>query len=168
MYNDELEEQLVKVRQALTNAVAVEIQIKQKIQKNTESEQSWERRAAMARSSSHEDMALQAEERIKQCKQLANDLQIELLSHQDFIAGLKRDLSKLEARRFGSGNVGRDALAAADNSLSAMDRFENKVLEHQAMADLTNDDVARKFADDKANDDLEDELKALKARAKKE
>jgi phage shock protein A len=72
----------------------------------------------------------------------------------------------LEARRFSAGGTGKEALAAADHSLSAMDRFENKILEHEAMAELTNESVARNSAADKAADDLEDELQALKAKAK--
>ena len=168
MINDALESELAKVRQALAEAIAVEIQIKQQIQKNSDAAASWQKRADMARAAASEDMAAQAEEKVKECAKRANELQVELMTQQDCIAGQKKDLSRLESRRFSTGSSGKEALAASEAGLSTIKRMENRIVEHESMAELTNDDTERKFAADKAASDLEEELKALKESMKKE
>jgi phage shock protein A len=166
--NDELESELCRVRQALAGAVAVEIQIKQQMQKNSEAAAAWQKRAELARAQALEDMAAQAEAKVKECISRANELQMQLLAQQDQIAAQKKDLSKLESRRFSTGSTGASALAASEANLSTMQRMENKIAAHESMAELGNEDVERKFAADKVKDDLEDELAALKAAMKKE
>lgn len=168
MLNDELESQLSRVRQALANAVAVEIQLKQQIEKNNEAQHTWEKRAAMALAASQQELSAKAEEQIKICKQRANELQIQLLSQQDLVAGQKKELARLENRRFSTGGDGKKAVAAADATLSAIGRMENKISGHEALAEATSQEYEKKQALEKAFDPVEEELKALKAASKKE
>lgn len=169
MLNDEFEAELARVRQALVNSIAVEKQIEMQLKKNNDESKNWESRAAMARSSNQEKLALEADEKVKQCNSKENELKIELMSQRDFSANLKRDLSKLEARRFTADSSGADALKAADSTMSTIQRMENKILSHESLAELNApDQVELKFAKDKANDDIEEELRKLKESQKKD
>jgi phage shock protein A len=170
MLNEELESQLGKVREALTNAVAVEIQIKQQIEKNQEQIRTWEKRVAAAKASAQTELAEEADHRLQACHKNANELQIQLLSQEDFVAGLKKDLATLENRRFsGGGSGGASALAAADATMSSIQRMENKIMTHEAEAELSEGEEGkeRKFVADQAASSIEDELQALKASQKK-
>ncbi|MBX9721343.1 MAG: PspA/IM30 family protein [Candidatus Obscuribacterales bacterium] len=168
MWNDELESELAKVRQSLAGSIAVEKQIQIQIQKNAESLKTWEKRAEMARASGHEDMAVQADLRVKQCQQAGNDLTTELQSQQDSTLNLKKELARLENRRFSTGGSGKEAIAAASSTLSTIDRMENKIVAHEAESELSRDEVDRKFAADSAEKKIDDELQALKASLKKD
>lgn len=168
MINDELESELARVRQALANSIAVEKQIELQLKKIKEQMQSWDKRAEMASESDHQEMATQAQERSKQLKAQENELEIELMSQRDFTASLKKDLSKLESRRFSGTTSGAEALKATDNTLSTIQRMEKKIASHEAMAELTTDKVERKFAADERKDDIEEELQRLKSAQKKD
>ena len=170
MLNEELESQLGRVREALTNAVAVEIQIKQQIEKNQEQLHSWEKRVNAATASAQAELAQEAQQRLQACQKNATELEVQLLSQQDYVAGLKKDLATLENRRFsGGGSGGATALAAADASMSSIQRMENKIMTHEAEAELSEGEDAkeRKLVADHAVSEIEDELQALKAAQKK-
>lgn len=165
--NDELDSELVKVRQALANALAVEKQLEQQVEKSKVQMSMWEKRIETARSRQQEEMAVQAEEQVKKLKTMETQLQVQLMSQHDFTEQMKKDLSKLEARRFSSGGAsGKEALAAADSTLSTIARMENKIVEHESLAELTAPDpLAQQFA--RQEDPIEQELQALKEQASK-
>lgn len=166
MINDELESELLKLRQAVASSIAVEKQLETQIDKTKVQISMWEKRVAMARARQAENLAVQAESQIQELKQMETQLQVELMSQHDFSEQQKKELSKLEARRFSTGGSGTEALAAADSTLSTISRMENKIVEHESLAEVTAPDpVEQQFK--KQEDPIEQELQALKEQAAK-
>lgn len=166
MINDELEDEIVRVRQALAEAIAVEKSIAHKIETAKNDLKTWEHRLEIASSKGEEQLIPQVEQRIIDLKSLETQLEVEALSQKDFTENLRKDLARIEARRF-STTTGSDALAATNATLSTIQRMENKIVTHEAQAELSTDDTERKFAASKAENEIEDELKALKSAANK-
>ena len=173
MLNEDFEAELLRVRQALTNSIAVEKQIEQQIEKNKQSMDGWQKRVQMARESEHEEMAKQAEERIANLVRRNNELEIEHMSQKDFSANLKKEFSRLESKRYSVGSGAAEALASADATLANVDRMEEKIRHHadaaEAMNELTKpDEVNRHFEEQKKKEAIDNELEALKASLKKD
>lgn len=165
MINDELEAELLNVRQALAKNIAVEKQLEAQIEKTKVQISLWEKRVEMARMRNDENLALAAEQELKNQQTKLNQVQIELMSQHDAVEQQRKDLSKIEARRFSTGASGKEALAAADATLSTIARMENKIVEHESLAEVTAaDPVEQQFK--KQEDPIEQELQALKEAAK--
>ncbi|MBX9687955.1 MAG: hypothetical protein K2X27_14715, partial [Candidatus Obscuribacterales bacterium] len=159
-------------KQALANAMAVEIQLNKDLNTARESHDSWQKRTQLARTAGNEELAAQAELRAAQWQDAINDLEIKILEQKDFIANFKKDISKIEARRF-SGNPGlceaAKAMDQAGSAFEAIERLEGKVLSSEAMAELSSKEHEkdRKLEELSKNEALENELATLKASIKK-
>ncbi len=168
MINEEFEAELVKVRDALANSIACEKQIGQKLKSLRQETALWQKRVELAQNSDKADLALEAESRLQELRKTCTELEIELLSQEDFSAGLKTQLQSLEARRFSAGSSAKDALAACDSTLSTIERMEKKILVHETEAKLGRDDLGNEFRKTEAEKKLDDELEALKASINKQ
>lgn len=173
MLNDDFESELHRVRQALTNSIAVEKQIEQQIEKNKQSIEGWQKRVQMARETEHEELAKQAEERIALLQKRNNELEIEHMSQKDFSANLKKELGRLESKRYSANSDAAEAIASADAGLSNVDRIEQKLRFVQAEGDALNeltktDELDKQFNEQKKKEAVEDELEAMKAKLKKD
>src|ERR1700733_910456 len=95
-YQD-LQSNLIQVRQAVAQAIATEKQLEQQLQKNKDQAATWQNRAAMAVQQGNDDLAKQALQRRQQYVQAANDLETQLKSQRDSTVNLRQRLTDLEA-----------------------------------------------------------------------
>ncbi len=183
-YQD-LQSNLIQVRQAVAQAIATEKQLEQQLKKNQEQVEVWQNRAGMAVQQGNDDLARQALQRKQQYAQAVKDLETQLEAQREITAGLRRRLSELEAEAQKTYTkkqvlIARDKAAQATSKAneilsktnaqsagSIMERMELKVQENeakaQAMAELGRDNLDNAFASFEGASDIEMELLALKS-----
>lgn len=182
-YQD-LQNNLIQVRQAVAQAIATEKQLEQQLQKNKDQAATWHNRATMAVQQGNDDLARQALQRKQQYAQAATDLETQLKSQKEATNTLRQRLTELEGevqKAYTKKQVliARDKAAqatskaneilsksSADGALSVMEKMEQKVLEREskaaAMAELGSDQLDKKFKSFEGQVDIEAELMALK------
>lgn len=96
-YQD-LQNNLIQVRQATAQAIASEKMIEQQCAKNRDQAETWGNRAALARKQKKDDLALQAEGRQKHYIEAAVNLEEELKSQRAAVIQLRERLTQLEAQ----------------------------------------------------------------------
>jgi len=182
-YQD-LQNNLIQVRQAVAQAIATEKQLEQQLNKNKDQAATWHNRATMAVQQGNDDLARQALQRKQQYAQAATDLETQLKQQRDQTNNLRQRLTELEGevqKAYTKKQVliARDKAAqattkaneilsksSADGALSVMDKMEQKVLEReskaQALAELGSDQLDKKFKSFEGQVDIEAELMALK------
>ena len=182
-YQD-LQSNLIQVRQAVAQAIATEKQLEQQLQKNKDQAETWQNRAAMAVQQGNDDLAKQALQRKKQYVDAANDLETQLKSQRDSTLNLRQRLTDLEAevqKAYTKKQVliARDKAAQATSkaneilskttssgAMSVMEKMETKVLEREAkaaaMSELSGDNLDKQFKNFEGKTDVDMELLALK------
>ena len=182
-YQD-LNSNLIQVRQAVAQAIATEKQIEQQYLKNREQATTWHNRASMAVQQSNDDLARQALQRKQQYQQSAGEQEVLLKNQHDATEQLKQRLTDLEAevqKAYSKKQVliARDKVAQATGkanellakttaygTLSIMDRMEEKVQEREAraaaLAELGGDNLEKQFKGIEVKTDIEGDLAALK------
>ena len=182
-YQD-LQNNLIQVRQAVAQAIATEKQLEQQLQKNKDQAATWHNRATMAVQQGNDDLARQALQRKQQYAQAAADLEAQLKSQKEATNTLRQRLTELEGevqKAYTKKQVliARDKAAqatskaneilsksSADGALSVMEKMEQKVLEREskaaAMAELGSDQLDKKFRSFEGQVDIEAELMMLK------
>src|ERR1700677_1095753 len=150
-YQD-LQSNLIQVRQAVAQAIATEKQLEQQLQKNKDQAETWQNRAAMAVQQGNDDLAKQALQRRTQYAQAAADLETQLKTQRETTARLRQQLTDLEAevqKAYTKKQVliARDKAAqatskaneilsktTASGAMSVIERMETKVQEREAKA----------------------------------
>jgi phage shock protein A len=182
-YQD-LQNNLIQVRQAVAQAIATEKQLEQQLNKNKDQAQTWQNRAAMAVQQGNDDLARQALQRKQQYAQAAADLEAQLKHQREATNVLRQRLTELEGevqKAYTKKQVliARDKAAqatskaneilsksSADGALSIMDKMEQKVSEREAKAaalqELGSDQLDKKFKSFEGQVDIEAELMMLK------
>lgn len=182
-YQD-LQSNLIQVRQAVAQAIAAEKQLEQQLQKNRDQAETWHNRAAMAVQQSNDDLAKQALQRKQQYVQAASELENQLKQQKEATASLRQRFTDLETEVQKAYNkkqmlITRDKVAqatskaneilsktTASGALNVMDRMETKVQEREAKAaaltDMAQDTLENKFKGIEVNSDVDTELSALK------
>ena len=182
-YQD-LQQNLIQVRQAVAQAIATEKQIEQQLQKNKDQAATWQNRAAMAVQQGNDDLARQALQRKQQYSQAATDFETQLKAQKEVTTSLRQRLTELEneVQKYNTKKqvlIARDKAAQATSkaneilsktstsgALSIMDRMEEKVGEKEAraaaLAELGTDTLEDKFKDFEGDASIEMELLALK------
>jgi phage shock protein A len=182
-YQD-LQSNLIQVRQAVAQAIATEKQLEQQLQKNKDQAETWHNRAAMAVQQGNDDLAKQALQRKQQYAQAAGDLETQLKSQRESTSTLRQRLTDLEAevqKAYTKKQVliARDKAAqattkaneilsktTASGALSVMEKMENKVQEREAKAaalgEIGNDNLDKQFKSFEGKTDIDAELAALK------
>jgi phage shock protein A len=182
--NQDLQSNLIQVRQAVAQAIATEKQLELQLQKNRDQSETWHNRAAMAVTQGNDDLAKQALQRKQQYAQAAADLEAQLKQQKGATAGLKERFTELEAevqKAYTKKQVliARDRAAiattkaneilsktTASGALSVMDKMENKVQEREAQAaalsEMSVDSLDKQFKTFEGKSDLDAELAALK------
>ena len=185
-YQD-LQQNLIQVRQAVAQAIATEKHIEQQLQKNKDQAATWQNRAAMAVQQKNDDLARQALQRKQQYAQAAADFETQLKSQRQITQGLRQRLTELEneVQKYNTKKqvlIARDKAAQAQSkaneilsktsttgALALMERMEDKVEEKearaQALAELGKDSLEDKFKDFEGDAAIEMELLALKGEA---
>ena len=95
-YQD-LQSNLIQVRQAVAQAIATEKQLEQQLQKNKDQAETWQNRAAMAVQQNNDELAKQALQRKQQFAQAAKDLEVQLKSQKEATTTLRQRLTDLES-----------------------------------------------------------------------
>ncbi|HEY9677624.1 MAG TPA: PspA/IM30 family protein [Drouetiella sp.] len=182
-YQD-LQSNLIQVRQAVAQAIATEKQLEQQLQKNKDQAETWQNRAAMAVQQGNDDLAKQALQRRQQYVQAATDLEEQLKSQRQSTLALRQRLTDLEAevqKAYTKKQVliARDKAAQAtskaneilskttgSNATSVFDKMETKVLERearaQALSEISGDQLEKQFKNFEHKTDVDMELLALK------
>ena len=180
----ELQSNLIQVRQAVAQAIATEKQLEQQLQKNKDQAATWQNRAAMAVQQGNDDLARQALQRKQHYAQSVTDLEAQLKGQKEATAGLRQRLTELESevqKAYTKKQVliARDKAAqatskaneilsktTASGALSVMERMESKVAEKEAraaaLAELSGDTLEKQFKSFEGQSDVEMELLALK------
>ena len=180
----ELQSNLIQVRQAVAQAIATEKQLETQLQKNRDQAATWQNRAAMAVQQNNDDLARQALQRKQQYAQAAADLEVQLKSQKESTATLRQRLTELEGE-VGKAYTKKQVLIARDKAaqattkaneimskttangaMSVIEKMEQKVSEREskaaALAELGGDSLDKKFKNFEGQVDIEAELMALK------
>ncbi len=182
-YQD-LQNNLIQVRQAVAQAISTEKQLENQLQKNKDQAATWHNRATMAVQQGNDDLARQALQRKQQYAQAAADLEAQLKQQKEATNTLRQRLTELEGevqKAYTKKQVliARDKAAqatskaneilsksTADGALSVMEKMEQKVLEREskaaALAELGSDQLDKKFKSFEGQVDIEAELMMLK------
>ncbi|HEY9683873.1 MAG TPA: PspA/IM30 family protein [Oculatellaceae cyanobacterium] len=182
-YQD-LQSNLIQVRQAVAQAIATEKQLEQQLQKNKDQAATWQNRAAMAVQQNNDELAKQALQRRQQYVQAAADLETQLASQRQSTSTLRQRLTDLESevqKAYTKKQVliARDKAAQAttkaneilskttsSGAMSVIERMETKVQEKEARAaalqDLSGDSLEKQFKNFEHKTDVDMELLALK------
>src|SRR5271156_3950792 len=165
-YQD-LQSNLIQVRQAVAQAIATEKQLEQQLQKNKDQAETWKNRAAMAVQQNNDDLAKQALQRRQQYVSAATDLEVQLKQQRESTSTLRQRLTDLEAevqKAYTKKQVliARDKAAqattkaneilsktTASGANSVLERMETKVQEREARAaalsELGTDSLDKQF-----------------------
>lgn len=182
-YND-LQNNVIQVRQAVAQAIATEKQLEQQLQKNKDSAATWQNRAAMAVQQNNDELARQALQRKQQYAQAATELEQQLKVQKEATSSLRQRLTELESELQKASTkkqvlIARDKAAKAtmkaneilsktnaNGTLNVIERMESKVQEREAMAaalgELGSDQLDQKFKNFEGKTDIEMELMLLK------
>jgi phage shock protein A len=182
-YQD-LQSNLIQVRQAVAQAIATEKQLEQQLQKNKDQAATWQNRAAMAVQQNNDDLAKQALSRKQQYVEAATELETQLTQQRKSTSNLRQQLTELEAevqKAYTKKQVliARDKAAQATSkaneilskttssgAMSVIERMETKVQEReakaQALSELSTDSLDKQFRNFEGKTDIDMELLALK------
>jgi phage shock protein A len=182
-YQD-LQTNLIQVRQAVAQAIAAEKQLEQQLLKNRDQAETWHNRAAMAVQQGNDELAKQALQRKQQYAQAALELAAQLKQQKEATASLRQRFTDLESEVQKAYTrkqllITRDKLAqatgkanemlsktTANGAMSVMERMETKVQEREAkaaaLADMGSDTLEQKFKGIETSTDVDAELLALK------
>jgi phage shock protein A len=124
--------QLIKVRQAVAHAIAAEKFVEQQLQKNRDQASTWLKRADMASEQKNEDLADQARQRMKQYEQAAQALEEQLNEQRETTPTLRQKLTDLEGK-VQEAYVRKQVLIARDKAAHAT------IIANQVLAKISPD-----------------------------
>ncbi|MEC4893696.1 MAG: PspA/IM30 family protein [Oscillatoria sp. PMC 1051.18] len=181
----DMQQDLLRMRQAVAQAIATQKRTERQAAQNNTQAESWYRRAQLALDKGDETLAKEALVKRKSYQDTAEALQSQLEQQNTLISKLKKDLRALESK-ISEAKMKKDLYIArarsaessmriqelmgntnTSSSLSSFERMEEKVLEleatSEAIAQLGTDDLEKKFSALEGNNQLEAELRAMKA-----
>ncbi|BAQ63660.1 PspA/IM30 family protein [Geminocystis sp. NIES-3709] len=181
----EMGDDLVKMRQAVAQAIAAQKRTEQQYQKNLSEANTWQQRAQLALTKGEESLAREALVRKKTHGDTAATLKAQLDGQVGQIDSLRRNLTALESK-IAEAKTKKDMLKArmsaakanqqlqntissinTNSAMSAFERMEDKVLQMEAVSQSAGEiagygeDV--KWAQLEGGSAVDDELAALKA-----
>lgn len=119
----ELQSNLIQVRQATAQAIAAEKVLEQQLQKNIDQAETWRNRAAMATQQNNEDLSNQASQRQEQYVEAANEIEIQLREQKATTSTLRQRLTALE-REVQAAYTKKQVLIARDRVASAREKVD--------------------------------------------
>jgi phage shock protein A len=176
---------LVKMRQAVAQAIASQKRTEQQYKKNLAEANTWQQRAQLALSKGEESLAREALVRKKTYADTATTLKTQLDGQANQIDSLRRNLTALESK-ISEAKTKKDMLKARlsaakaneqlqstisnisnNSAMSAFERMEDKVLQMEAVsqsaAELAGMGEESKWAALEGGSDVDDELAMMKA-----
>ena len=176
---------LVKMRQAVAQAIASQKRTEQQYKKNSTEANTWQQRAQLALSKGEEALAREALVRKKTYADTANTLKAQLDGQGEQIESLRRNLTALESK-ISEAKTKKDMLKARlsaakaneqlqstisninnNSAMAAFERMEDKVLQMEAVsqsaAELAGMGEDSKWAALEGGSEVDDELAMMKA-----
>ncbi len=182
----EMQENAVKMRQALATAIATQKKTELQLNKNQQQANTWQERAQLAITKGDENLAREALIRKKPFVDACSTLEIQLKQQTEVVNNLKRDARILEGKiveakskkdmlkaRANAAKAqkdSRDLISGIDtgSALSAFERMEDKVMQLEAESQVAGAleegvSINEQFRQLEAGQDVEDELAKMKA-----
>ena len=185
----EMNEQLVDTKQKVAAAIADEKRLQRQYQETAEQAKGWEEKATIAVEKERDELAREALARRNEAQQLADEYKIQWDKQRQAVDQLKEHLRALELKIGEAGRkknllIARQKRAKAQKQIhetmagmkdsgafNTFDRMEQKVGDMEAradaaaeMADFERDPLEDEFAALEKNDNVDDDLAALKAK----
>lgn len=180
----ELESNFKKITEALTQSIASEKMLEQKVRKCTEDLNQWEKRAMVAVQQNNDDMARQCLSKKQEFSQQLLQMEQQLAEQKKTTAMLKERhaeinaklkdfrskkselMSRIQANE--SMNKANALISGSGGAPSSMDKWEQKIAEKEAMSQAVREMSGITKADDEFKQwdkqaGLDDELLRLKA-----
>jgi len=189
----QMQENLVQLRQAVAAAIATQKRTERQAQQAHSTAEEWYSRAQLALQQGNDTLAREALTKRRSYQETATAMQAQIEQQNSVVGKLKQDMRTLEskmaeARTKKDMYIARSRSAQAsqkinemlggintNNSLSAFERMEEKVLQLEAqseaiaqgalrfaIAELGTDDLQKKFAALESGNDIDAELAAMK------
>lgn len=181
----DMKDDLVKMRQAVAQAIAAQKRTEQQYNKNKNDANMWQQRAQLALTKGEESLAREALMKKKTFAETAATLKQQLDQQITQTDGLRRNVAALESKISEAAtkkNMLKARMSAAkaneqlqntignlntSSAMSAFERMEDKVLQMEAVSEsageLAGFGEENKWAALEAGTDVDDELAAMKA-----
>jgi phage shock protein A len=182
----DMQDDLVKMRQAVAQGIATQKRTEQQYQKNMNEANRWQQRAQLALEKGEEGLAREALVRKKTFADTAVTLQTQLGQQSSQVEILRRNLVTLEGKLTEAKtkkNMLKARLSAAkaheqlqntianlntNSSMAAFERMEEKVLQAEAISqtagELGGTGIEEEFLKLESTEDVDDELAMMKAK----
>ena len=184
----DMQEDLVKLRQAVAMAIASQKRLENQANQAKEQIKNWFSRAELALKKGEDDLAREALSRKKTFQETFESLSTQFQTQNGQVEKLKKSLLLLE-RKIAEARTKKEMLKAraqaakaqqqiqsavgdlgSKSSMAAFERMEDKVealeASGQAALELAGEDLENKFAALEGADDLEKELESLRTQLK--
>ncbi|WP_069790681.1 PspA/IM30 family protein [Cyanobacterium sp. IPPAS B-1200] len=180
----EMSEDLIKMRQAVAQAIASQKRTEQQYQKNQAEANKWQQRAQLALSKGDEGLAREALVRKKSFADVATTLKTQLDSQSTQVDGLRRNLVTLESKiseaktkkdmlkaRYSAAKANQQLQSTISNintssASAAFERMEDKVLQMEAVSEsageLAGAGEESRWAALEGGSDVDDELAQMR------
>ncbi|QBY05307.1 phage shock protein PspA [Thalassotalea sp. HSM 43] len=184
----EMEDTLVEVRSSSARSLADKKELTRQVARMQAEADNWQQKAELALSKGRDDLARSALVEKNKCSEAAESMQQELSSFDDHIAKLQDEIVQLQekladAKARQKAIVMRGKTASSrlkvkskldsgkvDDALSRFDSYERKIDDLEAQVDsydLGKKSLADEIADLESDDNIDQELEALKSKMQK-
>lgn len=157
-------EDVIRIKNALVEAVTAQKMIQDKLEKARADLETWRKRLAIAQRGGNSAVEKEVSERIRSLELLIAEFDADLMSQQDLESQLKATLHKIENE---VSLPPPPQMPDFDDADETMNRLEGKILETEALAELSSRDEKRQAEHDAKNLALDAELEALKQSMRK-
>lgn len=181
----EMQEDLIKLRQAVAQAIATQKRSERQLTKIQSQADEWYSRAQLALQKGEDPLAREALIRRKSYQETANSLKTQVEQQGIVVARMRDNMRELEGK-IAEARAKKDLYIArarsakaserlqemmgnfkAGTALDAFDRMEEKVLQlearSEALGELGSDDLESQFAALEGGNDIDQELAQMKA-----
>lgn len=146
-YQD-LQTQLIQIRQATASTIATEKQIEAQLTKNKEQVEVWADRIKIALQNKNEELAEQARARQKQYSDAALDLEAQLISQKEVTAEMRKRLSSMESIAQ-KAYTQKQVLIARNRAAESTARFKDAAAKFETSKHDSMLEVFKKQVEDK-------------------
>ena len=180
----DMQNDLVKLRQAVAQAIATQKLTERQCYQAQSTADEWYRRGQLALQKGQENLAREALTRRNSYQETATIMKVQMKQQKQVVEKLKQNMRQLEqkiseaklkkniyiarARSVRASEKLNEILSLVNTGpLSAFEQMEEKIMQleaqSEAMAELETDSLEKKFTLQERDNDIETELKAMKA-----
>lgn len=182
---EDMQQDLIQLRQAVAQAIATQKRTERQASQAQSTAQEWYNRAQLALNNGDENLAREALRRRQSYQETAKALTAQITQQKDVVNKLRENMRTLESK-ISEAKTKKDLYIARARSaqasqkinemlgnvgtgsaLSAFERMEEKVMQleaqSEAIAELSSNDLEKRFTALEGNNNVETELAAMKA-----